>query len=97
MVEKCYFLFSRISHRDPKVEPAGLGSGAAPRVWRRSTVACDFTSGPDPSVQASRSEPHFSENKSILFPSNSVNKGRYMSQYTNCALCIWSFIIFKIV
>ena len=88
-----------LSHRDPKVEPAGLGSGAAPpvwrspRVWRQSTVACDFTlgpdpsnhcapdftSGPDPSVQASRSEPHFSENKSILFPSNSVNKGRYMS------------------
>ena len=23
-------LFSRVSHRDPKVEPAGLGSGAAP-------------------------------------------------------------------
>ena len=49
MVEKCCFLFSRVSHRDPKVEPAGLGSGAAPRVWRRSTVACDFTSAPDPS------------------------------------------------
>ena len=32
MVEKCCFLFSRVSHRDPKVEPAGLGSGAAPRV-----------------------------------------------------------------
>ena len=30
MVEKCCFLFSRVSHRDPKVEPAGLGSGAAP-------------------------------------------------------------------
>ena len=29
MVEKCCFLFSRVSHRDPKVEPAGLGSGAA--------------------------------------------------------------------
>ena len=28
MVEKCCFLFSRVSHRDPKVEPAGLGSGA---------------------------------------------------------------------
>ena len=55
MVEKCCFLFSRVSHRDPKVEPAGLGSGAAPRswrsprVWRQSTVACDFTLGPDPS------------------------------------------------
>ena len=30
MVEKCCFLFSRVSHRDPKAKPAGLGSGAAP-------------------------------------------------------------------
>ena len=31
------------------MEPAALGSGAALRVWRQSTVACDFTLGPDPS------------------------------------------------
>ena len=98
MVEKCCFLFSRVSHRDPKVEPAGLGSGA--KVQSPATLLWGLT----PATTAHQTllrgltpEPHFSENKSILFPSNSVNKGRYMSQYTNCALCIWSFIIFKIV
>ena len=55
-----------LSHRDPKVEPAGLGSGAAPRVWRsprvwrQSTVACDFTLGPDPSGKGITSAPALS-------------------------------------
>ena len=60
-----FLLFSRVSQREPKVEPAGLGSGAKvhlskrvemgarrPRVWRQSAVACDFTLGPDPSVHS---------------------------------------------
>ena len=41
MVEKCCFLFSRVSHRDPKVEPAGLGSGA--KVQSPATVLWGLT------------------------------------------------------
>ncbi len=33
----------------PKRSPRVWLQSAAPRVWRQSTVACDFTLGPDPS------------------------------------------------
>ena len=47
-------LFPRLS-RSPRL-CSGSGSRRprlwrSPRVWRQSTVACDFTSGPDPSTQ----------------------------------------------
>ena len=32
----------------PKAPPLGLVPKRSPRVWRQSTVACDFTLGPDP-------------------------------------------------
>ena len=43
-------LFPRLS-RSPRVWPqSGI---RRPRVWRQSTVACDFTLGPDPSIHPS--------------------------------------------
>ncbi len=39
----------RPSGHVPKRRPRVWLQSAAPRVWRQSTVACDFTLGPDPS------------------------------------------------
>ena len=59
MVEKCCFLFSRVSHRDPKVEPAGLGSGAkvqspATLLWGLTPVGATLLQGLTPEFKKKR-------------------------------------------
>ena len=48
------FLLPRSSFLGTLAQPSGLALLSklwrSPRVWRQSTVACDFTLGPDPSI-----------------------------------------------